>query len=356
MTDFETFDLGLLTLQCGLTLPKAHLAYKTYGQLAPDKSNVILYPTSYGAHHTDIEWLIARGRILDAERYFVVIPNQLGNGLSTSPSNLAEPFGLGRTPLFTHWDNVHAQERLLREVFGVTQLALVYGWSMGGQQALHWGALFPDRVAGICAVCTSARTSPHNKVFLEGIRATLTADAAWRDGHFVERPVRALRAFGRVYAGWAMSQAFYREKLWEGMGFASLEDYLVRAWEGNFLRRNGEDLVSMIDTWYHSDISDNPLYRGDLTRRSVPSRHEQSSCRQPPTSISRSPTARLRPGSCRTPSCAPFSRSGAIAPEIRCNVRRMRPRCGRRWRTCWLDGEVRAIEARAHTRAHAREA
>ena len=77
MAGFEIFDLGLLTLQCGLALPKAHLAYKTYGQLAPDKSNVILYPTSYGAHHTDIEWLIAPGRILDPERYFVVVPNQL---------------------------------------------------------------------------------------------------------------------------------------------------------------------------------------------------------------------------------------------------------------------------------------
>jgi homoserine O-acetyltransferase len=80
------------------------------------------------------------------------------------------------------------------------------------------------------------------------------------------RPVRALRAFARVYAGWAMSQAFYRERLWEGMGFASLEDYLVRAWEGNFLRRNGEDLLSMIDTWYQSDISDNTVYNGDLAR------------------------------------------------------------------------------------------
>ncbi|HET6927104.1 MAG TPA: alpha/beta fold hydrolase, partial [Hyphomicrobiaceae bacterium] len=238
--DQETFELGALTLQCGLTLPGAHLAYKTYGTLAPDKSNVILYPTSFGAHHTDIEWLIGRQRVLDPERYFIVIPNQFGNGLSTSPSNLEEPFGRGRNPLFTHWDNVHAQERLLREKFGVTRLALVYGWSMGGQQALHWGALFPDRVDRICAVCTSARTSVHNKVFLEGIRATLTADAAWRDGRFVERPLRGLRAFGRVYAGWAMSQAFYREKLWEGAGFASLEDYLVRAWEGNFLRRHGE--------------------------------------------------------------------------------------------------------------------
>ena len=151
VADHETFELGTLTLQRGLTLPKAHLAYKTYGTLAADKSNVILYPASYGAHHSDIEWLVGRQRVLDPERYFIVIPNQFGNGLSTSPSNLAEPFGLGRHPLFTHWDNVHAQARLLREKFGITRLALVYGWSMGGQQALHWGALFPERARAIVA-------------------------------------------------------------------------------------------------------------------------------------------------------------------------------------------------------------
>ena len=204
--------------------------------------------------------------MLDPSRYFIVIANQLGNGLSTSPSNLPEPHGLGRSPIFTHWDNVHAQKRLLEEKLGVTRLALAYGWSMGGQQALHWGAIFPDRVERICAVCTSARTSPHNKVFLEGIRAILTADPAWQGGCFVERPVQAIRAFARVYAGWAMSQAFYRERLWEGIGFSSLEDYLVRAWEGNYLRRSGEDLLSMIETWYQSDISDNALYQGDLTK------------------------------------------------------------------------------------------
>lgn len=264
MSEPEIFELGQVQLQRGLTLPRASLAYKTYGTLAADKRNAVLYPTSYGAHHTDIDWLIGPGRILDPTRYFIVIPNQFGNGLSSSPSNLAEPFGFGRNPPFTHWDNVHAQRRLLEEKFGITKLRLIYGWSMGGQQALHWGAIFPDKVERICALCTSARTSPHNKVFLEGIRATLTADGAWRDGRFIERPVRALRAFARVYAGWAMSQAFFRERLWETIGFASLEDFLVRAWEGNFLRRSGEDLLSMIDTWYDSDISDNPIYGGDL--------------------------------------------------------------------------------------------
>ena len=80
LSDYDTFDLGPLTLQLGLTLPKAHLAYKTYGTLASDKSNVILYPTSYGAHHSDIDWLIGRDRMLDPERYFIVIANQFGNG------------------------------------------------------------------------------------------------------------------------------------------------------------------------------------------------------------------------------------------------------------------------------------
>ena len=266
MAGHETFQLGETRLQRGLTLPAAHIAYKTYGTLAPAKDNVILYPTSYGAHHSDIDWLIARDKILDPTTHFIIIPNQLGNGLSTSPSNVPEPFALGRAPVFTHWDNVHAQKRLLEEVFGVTKLALVYGWSMGGQQALHWGAIFPEKIERLVATCTSARTSPHNKVFLEGIRAVLTSDAGYRQGRFVERPVAAIRAFGRIYAGWAMSQAFYREHLWEGMGFTSLEDYLVRAWEGNFLRRPAEDLLSMIDTWTQSDISDNDIHKGDLAK------------------------------------------------------------------------------------------
>jgi len=266
MADHELFELGPLTLQRGITLPSAFLAYKTYGSLNAHKSNAILYPTSYGSQHTDIEWLIGPDRILDPSRYFIIITNKFGNGLSTSPSNLPEPFALGRNPVFTHWDNVQAQKRLLEERFGISRLALAYGWSMGGQQVLHWGAIFPDRVERICALCTSARTSEHNKVFLEGIRAILTSDAHWQHGRFTERPVQALRAFGRVYAGWALSQAFYRERLWQRIGFSSLEDFLVRSWEANFMRRPAEDLISMIDTWYQSDVSDNPLHGGDLTK------------------------------------------------------------------------------------------
>jgi len=263
-TDQRVFEIEKLTLQRGITLPRAQIVYKTYGQLAADKSNVILYPTSYGAQHHDTEWLIGPGRILDPTEWFIVIPNMFGNGLSSSPSNLPAPFGPDRCPTFTHWDNVHAQRRLLEVEFGVERLAMIYGWSMGAQQALHWGAIFPDQVDRICAVCGSARTSIHNKVFLEGVRAALTGDPNWRGDHFSAHPVRGLRAMGRVYAGWAMSQAFYREKLYERAGFSSLEDFLVRSWEANFLRRDAHDLLASLDTWMASDISDNAIYQGNL--------------------------------------------------------------------------------------------
>lgn len=264
--DYQTFEIADFTLQRGITLPRARLAYKTYGTLARDRSNAILYPTSYGAQHTDTEWLIGPGRVLDPSEWFIIIPNMFGNGLSSSPSNLEAPFGPDRSPAFTHWDNIHAQHRLLTEVFGIERLAMIYGWSMGAQQALHWGAVFPDKVDRICAVCGSARTSIHNRVFLEGVRATLTGDPHWRGDHFAAHPVRGLRAMGRVYAGWAMSQAFYRERLYEGAGFSSLEDFLVRSWEANFLRRDAHDLLASLATWYASDISDNPIYNGNLAQ------------------------------------------------------------------------------------------
>jgi homoserine acetyltransferase len=120
-----------------------------------------------------------------------------------------------------------------REVFGIERVALVYGFSMGAQQAFHWGALFPDRVERIAPICGSAKTSAHNFVFLEGVKAPLTADRAWQDGWFATPPTRGFQAMGRVYAGWGLSQAFYREEIWCKIGFSSLEDFLIGSWEAN---------------------------------------------------------------------------------------------------------------------------
>jgi homoserine O-acetyltransferase/O-succinyltransferase len=264
MGEVGTFELGDFALQCGRVLPDAKLVYATYGTLAPDRSNVVLYPTSYGAQHSDIDWLIGPGKVLDPTRWFIIIPNMFTNGLSTSPSNCVPSLRDGRWPDITHVDNIGAQRRLLREVFGIEHLALVYGWSMGAQQALHWGVLHPDEVARICATCGTARTTPHNLVFIDGVKSALKGDPAWRDGYFDGPANTGLRAMGRVYAGWAMSQAFYREHRYHDFGAVSMEDYIVRFWEANFLRRDANDLLAQFRTWELSDVSTNSMHDGDL--------------------------------------------------------------------------------------------
>jgi homoserine O-acetyltransferase len=259
----NTFLIPNFELQCGAVLPEAQLVYQTYGELRDDRQNVILYPTSYGAQHTDIEWLIRTDSILDPTQWFIIIPNMFGNGLSSSPSN-CEACGLAEQGFwFTHLDNVKAQEKLLRDQFGIEQIALVYGWSMGAQQAYHWGALYGDQVKRIAAICGTAKTTEHNRIFLESLRLALTSDPAWNGREFDGIPDRGFRTFARIYASWAASQAYYQQGLYYQFGYTSLEDYLLRGWELNYRKRDPRNLMAMIDTWLRCDVSDNPLYKSD---------------------------------------------------------------------------------------------
>jgi homoserine O-acetyltransferase len=260
----QFFDAGDVLLQSGRTSRGTRLAYQTYGTLNAEKTNAIIWMTPFGAHHTDVEWMVGPGRALDPTQWFIVIPNLFGNGLSSSPSNAVMPANGSRWPRFTIADNVHVQRRLLTEVFGIERVALAGGFSMGGLQAYHWAALYPAAVQNLAVLCGAAKTSAHNKVFLEGVRATLTADSHYQDGHFVGFPDRGLRAVGRVYAGWALSQTFYRDELWRTMGFSSVEDYLVSAWEGSMLKRDPDNILAHLWAWEHADISANELYNGDF--------------------------------------------------------------------------------------------
>jgi homoserine O-acetyltransferase/O-succinyltransferase len=257
------FAAGDVVLDGGQTLPDVELVYATYGTLAPARDNVIVYPTRFGGTHEDNEFLIGPERALDTTRFFVVVPNLLGNGVSTSPSNAGRVFGAARFPLVTIADNVRLQHRLVREVFDARRVRLAVGWSMGGQQAYHWAALYPELVERLAVVCGAARTAPHTHVFLEGMLAALCADPDW-PGDDGRPPGRGLRALGRAWAGWALSQAWYRRRGWEELGYSSVEDFLVRYWEGLYLARDAGNLVAMIRTWQACDLAAAGPFGGDF--------------------------------------------------------------------------------------------
>ncbi len=263
MRDYEVFELGDVVLQSSVTLREAKIAYKTHGKVSAAGDNVVVMPTYYGGQHTENEAFIGAGRALDPNHYFIVVPNMFGNGLSSSPSNSAPPLDRAGFPNVTLYDNVTCQHRLLTAHLGIERIKLVVGFSMGAQQAFQWGALYPDMVQAIAPFCGSARTSPHNRLFLEGVAAALTADAAFADGWYDAPPVKGLRAFSRVYCGWAFSQDFFREQEYRKLRLASTED-VARFLEGRFRRRDANDLLAMLWTWQHADISANPVFSGDF--------------------------------------------------------------------------------------------
>lgn len=262
--DYSAFDLGDFELQSGVVLPDAQLAYKTYGELSASKDNVVVLPTFYTGSHMRNEGFFGPGRAIDPARHYIVSVNMFGNGISSSPSNTPAPFNAAHFPDVTLYDNIRAQYRLLTETLKVKQIALVTGWSMAGCQAFQWGAQYPDFVKAILPFCASAKTSEHNIVFLEGVKAALQADAVYADGNYTQPPVRGLKAFGRVYAGWAFSQTFYREQMYRLKGFDSAEA-LLQDWEQDHLDWDANDLLCKLKTWQRSDISANEMYQHDFT-------------------------------------------------------------------------------------------
>jgi len=259
----QTFNLGDIQLQFGGEIRSARLAYQTYGALNAARDNAIIYPTSFAATHEEAAWLIGPGRALDPDRYFIIIPNALGSGLSSSPSN--SPLPKAGFPHVTIRDNVLQQHRLVTQGLGIDRLHMAIGWSLGGSQAFEWASAFPDQVKRLFTFQSAARTSRHFSIFFDSIRAAIMLDPDFQNGLYDRQPERGLRAAARVYAAWGFSQGFFRRRLDHTvLGYASMEDFLTDFWEGWFLKRDANNLLAQIWTGQHADISANDTYEGDL--------------------------------------------------------------------------------------------
>ena len=261
----NNYELGDIELLSGETLLSAKLAYKTYGALNSDKNNVILLPTFYTGTHKRNEGFFGANRAINPEKHFIISINLFGNGLSTSPSNADKKQRGSKFPTITLWDNIQCQHQLLTKNFNIEKIALVTGWSMAGCQSYQWAAQYPDMVEAILPFCASAKTSEHNFVFLEGVKAALCADPIWNNGDYSSPPIEGLKAFGRVYAGWAFSQSFFREKKYKELGFKNVEELLID-WENDHVNNwDANNLLTKLLTWQKNDISTGPIYNNNFT-------------------------------------------------------------------------------------------
>jgi homoserine O-acetyltransferase len=205
-----------------------------------------------------------KGRAIDPAKYFIVIANQIGNGLSTSPHNTSDPLGGSKFPRVRIADDVRAQHKLLTEQFGIETLALVTGGSMGAQQTWEWAVRYPDMVKRAAPIAGRARNTPHNSLYIETLKYALMSDLAWNDGYYTEPNAvhRGLRHHADLWSVMGYSIEFFKQELYKNLGFSSLEDFRVGFTQSYFLPMDPNNLLCMAWKWQQGDVS--RLTNGDL--------------------------------------------------------------------------------------------
>ena len=194
--DFVVRDFRFGT---GETLPSLNLHYRTIGTPRRDASGVvrnavlILHGTggtgagflsrSYGGE------LFGAGQILDATRYFIILPDGIGHGQSSKPSD-----GLhARFPKYTYDDMVRSQHLLLTEGLKVNHLRLVMGTSMGAMHCWVWGEMYPDFADGLVPLASvPTQIAGRNRIMRTMIMDSITKDPAWMNGEYKAQPHQGL--------------------------------------------------------------------------------------------------------------------------------------------------------------------
>lgn len=192
-----------LPLENGGELSQFTVAYETYGELNDARSNAVLIchaltGDSHVARHDPADapgwWdiMVGAGKPIDTDRYFVICPNVLGGCRGTTGPNstnpaTGEPYGQD-FPTLTIGDMVNAQRRLV-EHLGIEKLLAVVGGSMGGHQALQWGAACGNDVAGVAAIATSPRLTSQSLAFDVVGRNAIRQDPGFQGGQYYGKPV-----------------------------------------------------------------------------------------------------------------------------------------------------------------------
>jgi homoserine O-acetyltransferase/O-succinyltransferase len=197
------FIVRNFTFEGGETLPELRIHYRTIGEARKDADGVvrngvlILHGTGgTGNSFVGANWagrLYGQGQLYDAQRYFIIIPDNIGHGGSSKPSD-----GLRmKFPRYNYTDMVRLQHRLVTEGLGLTHLHVVTGTSMGGMHTWMWGHLYPDFMDALVPLATNpVEIAGRNRVWRKLLVDAIVSDPTWKNGNYTEPPRGMASAIG----------------------------------------------------------------------------------------------------------------------------------------------------------------
>lgn len=175
-------EFGDFKLRDGGVVHEFRLGYRTLGKLNSGKSNAVLWPTWIGGKSQDLLPFVGPGNVVDTNKYFVVLIDAIGNGVSSSPSN-SKRQPLMKYPEFTIRDMVEAEHRLCTDVLQLSHLYAVLGISMGGMQAFEWVVAYPDFMDVGIPMSGSPRSTSFDKLNWTAQIDAIELDPAWNHGN-----------------------------------------------------------------------------------------------------------------------------------------------------------------------------
>ncbi|MFY9801614.1 MAG: alpha/beta fold hydrolase [Candidatus Acidiferrales bacterium] len=200
-------DFGDFKLQSGAVIHDFRLGYRTLGELNAGKSNAILWPTWLGGKSQGLLQFARPGNVADSTKYFVVLVDSIGDGVSSSPSNSKTQARL-KFPEFTIRDMVDAERRLAVERLGLRHLHAVVGVSMGGMQAFEWAVAYPDFMDVAIPIMGSPQSTAYDKLLWTAQIDALELDPEWRDGNGTKPMAGGFGVFSEIGSMANSSPAF----------------------------------------------------------------------------------------------------------------------------------------------------
>jgi homoserine O-acetyltransferase/O-succinyltransferase len=174
-------NIGDLTLDSGESIRDCRIGYRTYGQLAPDRSNALVLTTWFAGTSAGLAAWTGPGRLFDSSRYFVIAIDALGDGVSSSPSNSSSQ-PAARFPRFTIRDMVRSQYTLLTRELKLDHVYAVAGLSMGGMQSLQWAVAYPDYMSRVISIVGTPKQTSYDLMLWKSELSVLESMGGTPDG------------------------------------------------------------------------------------------------------------------------------------------------------------------------------